>query len=353
MCYEDDDSDSDSEEYNNQKNKKEEAKNCEENEKEKEAEDNKDYNSEEDEQFNEAKFIKSMKEGKYRDKHFHRFSKHHDGIEFTAFDLREENEEGHFDENMNYIPNKEKFDPWYESVKDEVRKNELLKHKRKKGKKVESDSESESDKDKDDDEYSKYGDEDLYYKEEKITKEEGEQINKDVKINRLKLIPLLKDPKETVKQAIQRLKSTKNSKNNKKIKKNSENNQKNENDDKFNVLLGIVSALTELSFFDVYTDTITKIAKEYGIEYVFLWKYKMIEVDEDSKDKKEKKENIYGDYDTYTMKEWVKQKFFETHDKNTEFQFMFRDPLNINNIHANKWFNSDNILYKKILSNNE
>ena len=43
------------------------------------------------------------KEGKYKDKHFHRFSKHHDGIEFTAFDLREENEEGHFDKNMSFV----------------------------------------------------------------------------------------------------------------------------------------------------------------------------------------------------------------------------------------------------------
>ena len=341
MCYEDD-SDSDSEENNKPKNKEEEAKNNE----EKETEDNKDYNSEEDEKFNDTKFMKSMKEGKYRDKHFHRFSKHHDGIEFTAFDLREENEEGHFDENMNYIPNKEKFDPWYESVKDEVRKNELLKHKRKKDKKIESDSDSQSDNNKDDDdEYSKYGDEDLYYKEEKITKEEGEQINKDIKINRLKLIPLLKDAKETVKQAIQRLKNDQNVKKSKNVKKIK--NDKN-GDDKFNVLLGIVSKLTELSFFDVYTDTITKIAKEYGIENVFLWKYKMIEIDEDNK---EKKENIYGDYDTYTMKEWIKQKFFEADDKNTEFQFMFVDPLNNKNSHANKWFSSDNILYKKILNN--
>ena len=353
--YEDDDSDSDeSEEINN-----EERKNNE--EKEKEEKDEKDYNSEEDEQFNEEKFIKSMKEGKYKDKHFHRFSKHHDGIEFTAFDLREENEEGHFDKNMNYIPNKEKFDPWYESVKDEIREKELLKHKRKKIN-DESDSDSENEDDKDE-EYSKYDDEDLYYKEEKITKEEGEQINKDIKINRLKLISLLKDEKETVKQAIQRLKEkNKKIKNKeKKINKNKTikndkkdiNNNINENsdsnkDDKFNILLGIVSKLTELSYFDVYTDTITKIAKDYGIENIFLWKYKIIETD---KDKKDKKETIYGDYDTCTMKDWVTQKFFESSDPNVEFQFMFIDTLNKKNINANKWFNCDNILYKKILKN--
>ena len=336
MSYEDD---SDTEENNCSIDKNEEAKNNEQKEV-----DEKDYNSEEDEQFNDAKFIKSMKEGKYRDKHFHRFSKHHDGIEFTAFDLKEENEEGHFDENFNYIPNKEKYDPWYESVKDEIRQKELLKHKRK-NKNDASDSESQNEDEDKDDEFSKYGDEDLYYKEEKITKEEGEQINKDIKINRFKLIPLLKDQNETVKQAIQRLKS-KNNKTNLKNKKSKKEDNKPKSDDKFNILLGIVSKLTELSYFDVYSDTINKIAKNYGVENVLIWKYKLIE----NKDNENKKENIYGNYDTYTMKEWAKQKYFESPDKNTEFQFMFIDPLNNKNIKANKWFNCQNILYKKYFS---
>ena len=336
MSYEDD---SDTEENNCSIDKNEEAKNNEQKEV-----DEKDYNSEEDEQFNDDKFMKSMKEGKYRDKHFHRFSKHHDGIEFTAFDLKEENEEGHFDENFNYIPNKEKYDPWYESVKDEIRQKELLKHKRK-NKNDASDSESQNEDEDKDDEFSKYGDEDLYYKEEKITKEEGEQINKDIKINRFKLIPLLKDQNETVKQAIQRLKS-KNNKTNVKNKKSKKEDNKPKSDDKFNILLGIVSKLTELSYFDVYSDTINKIAKNYGVENVLIWKYKLIE----NKDNENKKENIYGNYDTYTMKEWAKQKYFESPDKNTEFQFMFIDPLNNKNIKANKWFNCQNILYKKYFS---
>ncbi len=124
--------------------KNEECKNPEKIEKAKEEIEEKDYNSEEDDQFNDANFIKSMKEGKYRDKHFRRFSKNNDGVEFTAFDLREENEEGHFDKNMNYIPNKEEYDPWYESVKDEIREKELLRHKRKKN---EKDSEGKSEED--------------------------------------------------------------------------------------------------------------------------------------------------------------------------------------------------------------
>ena len=101
--------------------KNEECKNPEKAKKTEEKMEEKDYNSEEDEQFNDANFIKSMKEGKYRDKHFRRFSKNNDGVEFTAFDLREENEEGHFDKNMNYIPNKEEYDPWYESVKKMIK----------------------------------------------------------------------------------------------------------------------------------------------------------------------------------------------------------------------------------------
>ena len=321
--------------------KNEECKNPEKLEKAKEEIEEKDYNSEEDDQFNDANFIKSMKEGKYRDKHFRRFSKNNDGVEFTAFDLREENEEGHFDKNMNYIPNKEEYDPWYESVKDEIREKELLKHKRKKN---EKDSDGKSEEDDKDEEYSKYGDEDLYYKEEKITKEEKEEIDKDIKINRVKLVPLLINEKETVKQAINRLKKGKsnNIKNkNKKIKLNENNNENNE--DKFNTLLNIVSKLTELSFFDVYSDNQIKIAKDYGVEYTFLWKYKIIENGED------KKENIYGDYDICTMKEWIKQKYFESPDDNIVFLFMFKDILNKNNIDANKWFDKENILYKKYL----
>ena len=121
---------------------------------------------------------------------------------------------------------------------------------------------------------------------------------------------------------------------------------KENNDDKFNFLFGIVSKLTELSFFDVYSDTITKMAKDYGIENVFLWKYKTIEINKDTKDKKE---NIYGEYNTYTIKEWIKQKYFESPNQDLEFQFMFIDPLNKNNINSKKWFNRDNILFKRIL----
>ena len=319
--------------------KNEECKNPEKIQKTGEELEEKDYNSEEDDQFNDANFMKSMKEGKYRDKHFRRFSKNNDGIEFTAFDLREENEEGHFDKNMNYIPNKEEFDPWYDSVKDEIREKELLKHKRKKDE-IDSDENNEKD---DDEEYSKYGDEDLYYKEEKITKEEKEEINKDIKINRVKLVPLLINEKETVKQAINRLKKGKNDNmKNKKIKLKDNNTDLNE--DKFNTLLDIVSKLTELSFFDVYNDNILKIAKDFGVEYTFLWKYKVVEKGED------KKENIYGDYDLCTMKEWNKQKYFESPDDDTIFLFKFKDILNKNNIDANKWFDKGNILYEKYLN---
>ena len=324
--------------------KNEECKNQEKPKKpEKDIIEEKDYNSEEDEQFNDANFMKSMKEGKYRDKHFQRFSKDNDGVEFTAFDLREENEEGHFDKNMNYIPNKEEYDPWYESIKDEVRQKELLKHKRKNDNNLEENNEKEDDKDE---EYSKYGDEDLYYKEEKITKEESDAINNEIKINRVKLVSLLINDKETVKQAINRLKKEKTDiKNNKNKKKKINNKNEESSEDKFNNLLNIISKLTELSFFDVYSDTINKIAKDYGVEYIFLWKYKIIEKN------KKNKESIYGDYDTCTMREWVKQKYFESSDDNTSFLFMFKDMLNKNNNNANKWFSNKDNLYKQYLIN--
>ena len=343
--------DTDSEEEDCSKN--EECKNPSPKKISKEEPEEKDYNSEEDSNFNDANFMKSMKEGKYRDKHFRRFSKQNDGIEFTAFDLREENEEGHFDKNMNYIPNKEEYDPWYESVKDEIRQKELLKHKRKKNEK-DSDEKSENDNDNNnDEEYSKYGDEDLYYKEEKITKEENDLINKEIKINRVKLITILLNEKENVKQAINRLKKESNNNNKNKNKKNLKNKkikiEKNEDkseEDKFNNLLNIVSKLTELSFFDVYSDTMEKIAKDYGKEFAFLWKYKIIESNDT------KKENIYGDYDTCTMQEWIKQKYFEnTDDDNNSFLFLFQDKLDKNNINANKWFNKNDALYKQYLNN--
>ena len=340
--------DTDSEEEDCSKN--EECKNPSPKKISKEEPEEKDYNSEEDSNFNDANFMKSMKEGKYRDKHFRRFSKQNDGIEFTAFDLREENEEGHFDKNMNYIPNKEEYDPWYESVKDEIRQKELLKHKRKKNEK-DSDEKSENDNDNDnDEEYSKYGDEDLYYKEEKITKEENDLINKEIKINRVKLITILLNEKENVKQAINRLKKESNNNKNKKNLKNKkikiEKNEDKSEDDKFNNLLNIVSKLTELSFFDVYSDTMEKIAKDYGKEFAFLWKYKIIESNDT------KKENIYGDYDTCTMQEWTKQKYLEnTDDDNNSFLFLFQDKLDKNNINANKWFNKNDALYKRYLNN--
>ena len=49
------------------------------------------------------KYNNLLKEGETKDKKFKRFE---DGIEFTPFDLKEENEEGFFDETDYYIKNK-------------------------------------------------------------------------------------------------------------------------------------------------------------------------------------------------------------------------------------------------------
>ena len=317
-----------------------------------------DYNSDENDKDDGKKFLKYLKSGKYKDKHFKKSLKDNGGIEFTPFDLREENEEGHFDENLFYIPNKEPIDPWYESVKDEIKNKELLKQKRKKDDKNDDDEEEEEEDD--DDNYSKYGDEDLYYKEEKITKEEEEKINNEIKRNRVKLINILQGPDETVKDAIKRLKKINSNKNNdkknqkkqtikdnkkedKKINENKKEDSKNK--DLFNDLLTLVSKLTELSFFDVYSDSIRNIAKDYGYKSIMIWKYKIIE----NKGEKNEKETIYGDYDSLTINEWNKLKYFENKNEGenkTEFQFMFIDPLNKNNPNAEKWITKDNKFFK-------
>ena len=68
----------------------------------------------------------NLKNGNYKD---NKFIKYDGDIEFTPFDLKEENEEGYFDDDYNYIKRKEEYDPWYESVKDEIEKKEMLQRK--------------------------------------------------------------------------------------------------------------------------------------------------------------------------------------------------------------------------------
>ena len=179
-------------------------------------------------------------------------------------------------------------------------------------------------KDDNDDDISKYGDEDLYYKEEKITKDEINEIKNEIEENRIKLIPFLQN-KESINKALKRLKP------------------KNKNDDKkqFNELLNLISKLTELSYFDVYTDTIDNIIKDYGIENIYSWKYKT---------KIDNEEQIFESFSIKTIKKWIKENYFNE-TENIKFYFMFIDPINKeNNKDSNKWFDTKSDLYKKYLS---
>ena len=300
----------------------------------------------------EREFMYNLKNGNYKD---NKFIKYDGDIEFTPFDLKEENEEGYFDDDYNYIKRKEEYDPWYESVKDEIEKKEMLQRKIKRNeenyenndnKNFDNNNESNNDsdneeintnkkdkkekkeiknkKDDNDDDISKYGDEDLYYKEEKITKEEENEIKNEVEEYRIKLIPFLQN-KESINKALKRLKP------------------KNKNDDKkqFNELLNLISKLTELSYFDVYTDTIDNIIKDYGIENLYLWKYKTIINNE---------EQIFESFSTKTIKKWIKENYF-TETENIKFYFMLIDPINKEkNKDSNKWFDTKSDLYKKYLS---
>jgi hypothetical protein len=134
--------------------------------------------------------------------------------------------------------------------------------------------------------YNCYGEEDLYYKEEKISEQELKDINDQVRDYRIKLLKYVEN-KETVQKTIQRLKPK--SKND-------------ENKKKFDELLDIISKLTELSYFDVYTDTIDKIKSKYKFDEVdankykeLKWKYRMIT----SKAIKE-----FGPFTTDQIQEW-------------------------------------------------
>ena len=289
----------------------------------------------------EKEFMYNLKNGNYKD---NKFIKYDGDIEFTPFDLKEENEEGYFDDDYNYIKRKEEYDPWYESVKDEIEKKEMLQRKIKRNeenyenKNFDNNNESNNSddneintntknkkdkkekneiknkKDDNDDDISKYGDEDLYYKEEKITKDEINEIKNEVEENRIKLIPFLQN-KESINKALKRLKP------------------KNKNEDKtqFNELLNLISKLTELSYFDVYTDTIDNIIKDYGIENLYLWKYKTIINNE---------EQIFESFSTKTIKKWIKENYF-TETENIKFYFILINPINKDkNKDSNIWFDT-------------
>lgn len=313
---------------------------------------------------NEEKFMNQMKKGKHRDKHFNKYEPD-SKIEFTPFDLKEEKDEGYFDKDNFYILKKEVYDPWYESVKDEAKEKEI---KDKQNKKKEEELNHNDDdnsitnkdekKDKDSSEsenYSKYGEEDLYYKEEKITKEELKEIKDEVKINRIKLIPLLDNQNETISQALKRLKpksiSTKKINNKHKKEANSSNNNikqnnrktieefnQDDNDGKFNKLLDLVSKLTELSYFEVYSDTIEKIINDYGEKSIISFKYKTIT-------KEKGKEEVFGDFSYDQMKEWIKLNYFENTDQ-ISFFFSAKDPR-FDNVENEKWFSESDTLYKQ------
>ena len=260
------------------------------------------------------------------------------------FDLREENEEGYFDGNDFYIEKKEQFDPWYESVKDEAKKKEMLAHKRNKD---DDDSDkSEENQEKPDVDYSKYGEEDLYYVEEKVTPKELQQIKADIKKHRISLAPLLND-KETVNQALKRLKpkkppALKNKKmKSQEAKKEEEPSPKDK--EKFDKLLDLISKLTELSFFDVYTDTREKIFRAYGENAILEWKYKTIV--KGGKDE-EKKEEVFSTFTGEQISEWDKKDYF-TETPTLEFEFCVENPLNSS---KSEWFKKSSELFKKYLN---
>ena len=314
--------------------------------------------------IDDKKYNDLLKEGDTKDKKFKRFE---DGIEFTPFDLKEENEEGFFDENDFYIKNKEKYDPWYDQIKDEIEEKEKNLSKKNKNnnllkinddknldKNIENDEESIENESKNEnnnndksEEISKYSEEDLYYKEEPITKQEKIIVKNEIYKYRIQLLKYFINEKEILTNALRRLNPNKNIHINNKNKnnKNSINNNienKNENKKNYENLLEIVTKLTELNFFDLYQDNIQKIIKDYGYENTFLWKYKTINI-------KDGKEIEYGPFTTIEIKNWIKNNFFEENDQ-IKFLFCFIDYVKKEkNPNSNKWFNLKDEAIKKYL----
>jgi hypothetical protein len=235
-------------------------------------------------------------------------------------------------------------DPWYDSVKDEIKEKEIktfLNKKRNGENTDEADTVGDRDfedrfkkkVDEEEKDFAYYGEEDLYYQEEKLTTKELNEIKDEVKANRLKLMIYLKE-NETVQQAINRLRPSKPQQHKNKKQKVDDivvtAEDKVEQEKKFKGVLDIVSKLTELSFFDVYTDNREKIESAYGKQ---SWRYRVKDV----------MANTYTEYGPYTgseIKDWYNRKcFVDTADQKFEF--------NIDG--NNEWFSSLHPLFKKNL----
>jgi hypothetical protein len=240
-------------------------------------------------------------------------------------------EEGNIDQDGYYVFNRNKDnDPWYDSVKDDIQKKEKHDYlNKKRGNTNETPADDTKNKTDDvDKDFAYYGEDDLYYKEEKLTQGELKELKDEVRIYRLKLIPYLIDNEETVRKAIKRLTPVKQQ--GKQVKKQKTENKEakpTEENKSFNDVLDLVSKLTELSYFDVYDDTIEKIDNAYGKR----WKYRVY--------KPEGEKEEYGDFTTEQIKEWNANKSFENSD-DAKFEF---------NIGGEVWFDKTDSLFKKYI----
>jgi hypothetical protein len=156
-----------------------------------------------------------------------------------------------------------------------------------------------------------YGDEDLYYKEEKLEIKELEEIKEKIKNLRIKLIKFFISESESINDVIKRLKpkpaqqkKTINVRKNKATEiKASEANlnlndqQSKKNEERFKELLDLISQLTELSYFDVYYDSYSKILRDYGEKPLIKWRYRVVPENKESL-------NEYGEFTSNQIKDW-------------------------------------------------
>lgn len=159
---------------------------------------------------------------------------------------------------------------------------------------------------------------------------------------------------ETVQQAIQRLKpkeqktQIKYKPSQRKKQKIEENTEENtplimndlEKKKQFQEVLDIISKLTELSYFNVYSDSIEKIIKSYGSQSLLKWFYRTVSV-ENSEESEE-----YGPFTTGEIKKWMEENLLDdTEHMKIQFKVLYRGKVK-DNI---EWVSRNDSKVKEIL----
>ncbi len=99
--------------------------------------------------------------------------------------------------------------------------------------------------------------------------------------------------------------------------------------------------MTELSYFNVYSDTYDKIKESYGKKSLLKWYYRTIILQTDTSTSEI---HEYGPFTTDQIKSWIDQKLLDDTDK-IKIKFKITNDNNINN----DWLTIDSPDIKQLL----